>query len=285
LSEVTVEKYGTKDRPPWNYDGSYPCSKHCLTGVGQIDIVMTPLAGTGWLIGEDFLDKELVRRVEGATQNRLLIDTVRVALNPIRGGANVLHGKTLWYRASRDAQGMSLVNDQKTAVSARETPKTQVPDHGDVFFGYSHTGAIHCQMGVTDTATACDPFSAKAANRSGWNTSVEKKYLRYFGLVADFGGQYGGVSQRSFLFGLRGGASIGRFRPFAEALFGAVQVQETGPATSKSEASFAEALGLGIDFRLMRLLSWRIQADAIKAELTEFTQQNVRLSSGLAVRF
>jgi hypothetical protein len=93
------------------------------------------------------------------------------------------------------------------------------------------------------------------------------------------------VSQRSFLFGLRGGASIGRFRPFAEALFGAVQVQETGPATSKSEASFAEALGLGIDFRLMRLLSWRIQADAIKAELTEFTQQNVRLSSGLAVRF
>ena len=93
LSEVTVEKYGTKTRAPWNYDGSYPCSKHCLTGVGQIDIVMTPLAGTGWLIGEDFLDKELVRRVEGATQNRLLIDTVRVALNPIRGGANVLHGK------------------------------------------------------------------------------------------------------------------------------------------------------------------------------------------------
>ena len=284
LSEVTVEKYGTKDRAPWNYDGSYPCSKHCLTGVGQIDIVMTPLAGTGWLIGEDFLDKELVRRVEGATQNRLLIDTVRVALNPIRGGANVLHGKTLWYRASRDAQGMSFVNNQKTAVSARETPKTQVPDHGDVFFGYSHTGAIHCQMGVADTATACDSFSAKAANRSGWNTSAEKKYLRYFGLVADFGGQYGGVSHRSFLFGLRGGASIGRFRPFAEALFGAVQVQETGPA-SKSERSFAEALGLGIDFRLMRLLSWRIQADAIKAELTEFTQQNVRLSSGLAVRF
>jgi hypothetical protein len=103
--------------------------------------------------------------------------------------------------------------------------------------------------------------------------------------VADFGGQYGGVSQRSFLFGLRGGASIGRFRPFAEALFGAVQVQETGLAPSKSDTSFAEALGLGIDFRLMRLLSWRFQADAIKTELTEFMQQNVRLSSGLAVRF
>jgi len=182
---------------------------------------------------------------------------------------------------------MSLVNDQKTASSARETPKTQVPDHGDVFLGYSHTGAIHCQMGFADTTTACDPLSAKAASLSGWNTSVEKKYLRYFGLVADLGGQYGGVNQRSFLFGLRGGASIGRFRPFAEALFGAVHVQESenSSTAANSATSFAEALGLGIDFRLMRLLSWRIQADAIKTELTEFTQQNLRVASGLAIRF
>src|SRR5579864_1128807 len=139
LSEVTAEKYGTKTRAPWNYNGSYPCSRHCLTGVGQIDIVMTPLGGTGWLIGEDFLDKKIVRRIEDATQNHLLIDTVRCALNPIRGAANILHGKQPWYRASRDAQRPSLVSDNRTAVSARETPKTQIPDHGDVFFGYSHT--------------------------------------------------------------------------------------------------------------------------------------------------
>jgi hypothetical protein len=44
---------------------------------------MTPVAGTGWLIGEDFLDKKIVRGVEENSQNRLLIDTVRVALNPI----------------------------------------------------------------------------------------------------------------------------------------------------------------------------------------------------------
>jgi len=90
LSEVTGEKYGTKVRGPWNYDGSWPCHRHCVTGVGQIDIVMTPLGGTGWLIGEDFLDRFIVRRVERATPNRFLIDTVRCALNPIRGGANML---------------------------------------------------------------------------------------------------------------------------------------------------------------------------------------------------
>jgi len=285
LSEVTVEKYGAKTRPPWNYNGSFPCSKHCLTGVGQIDIVMTPIAGTGWLIGEDFLDKKVVRRVENATQNHLLIDTVRCALNPIRGGAYILHGKPPWYRASRDAQRMTLFSDQKTAMPARETQKTQVPNHGDVFFGYSHMGAVHCQMRYSGAATACDPFSAQAANLSGWNVSVEKKYLHYFGAVADFSGQYGGVSQRNFLFGLRGAASVGRFRPFAEALFGAVHVQEKASTMSISETSFAEALGVGIDFRLMRLLSWRIQADEIRTELTAVEQHNVRLSSGLAVRF
>ena len=285
VSEVTVEKYGTKTRAPWNYNGSYPCTKRCLTGVGQIDIVMTPLAGTGWLIGEDFLDKEIVRRVEGATDNHVLIDTVRCALNPIRGGAYILHGKAPWYRASRDARPMSLVSVQKPATAARETPATQVPDHGDIFFGYSHMGSVHCQKPIVDTSTACDPFSAQGSNLSGWTASIEKRYLRYFGAVANFGEQYGSVTQRNYLFGIRGSATIGRFRPFAEALFGAVNLQENGSAAPKSNTSFAEALGIGIDFRLMRLLSWRIQADQLKTELTTVGQQNVLVSSGLAVRF
>jgi hypothetical protein len=285
VSEVTVEKYGTKDRPPWNYDGSFPCSHHCLTGVGQIDIVMTPLGGTGWLIGEDFLDKELVRRVEDDTQNRLLIDTVRVALNPIRGGANVLHGKPLWYRASRDAQGMSMVSGHKTAVSTPgETSKTPVPNHGDVFFAYARVATAHCEVPISGARAFCNPLSAMSSNLNGWDGSVEKKYLRYFGAVADLSGQYGRVTQNDFMFGLRGGASIGRFRPFAEALIGAVHVRENGSAP-RSDTSFAEALGLGVDFRLMWLLGWRFQADEIKTGSPDFERRNLRLSSGLAVRF
>jgi hypothetical protein len=68
-------------------------------------------------------------------------------------------------------------------------------------------------------------------------------------------------------------------------MFGAVTLQENGPAAPKSSTSFAEALGIGIDFRLTRLLSWRIQADQLKTELTAVGQQRVLVSSGLAVRF
>jgi hypothetical protein len=146
-------------------------------------------------------------------------------------------------------------------------------------------GAAHCEVPLSGAATACDQLSGSASNLSGWNVSVEKKYLRYFGAVADFSGQYGGVSQNNFLFGLRGGASIGSFRPFAEALVGAVHARESGSAASTSDTSFAEALGVGADFRLARLLSWRSQADEVKTGSPGIERRNLCLSSGLAVRF
>jgi hypothetical protein len=105
ISEVTVEKYGAKVRPPWNKDGSWPCTtKNCYSGVGQIDLVITPIGGLGWVVGEDLLDKHIVKRVESVTDNHFLIDVTRCTLNPIRGGANILHGKPPWYRASRDGK-------------------------------------------------------------------------------------------------------------------------------------------------------------------------------------
>ena len=99
LSEPTIEKYGTKWRSPWNQNGTWPCNtKHCYTGMGQIDLVMTPVGGLGWLVGEDILDRFVARRVESATRNRFLIDTTRCGLDPIRIGTNLLHGKRPWYR-------------------------------------------------------------------------------------------------------------------------------------------------------------------------------------------
>jgi hypothetical protein len=280
LSEVTVEKYGSRDRAPWTRSGTFPCTRDCLTGVGQIDIVMTPLGGVGWLIGEDILDKKLVRRVEAATQNRLLIDTARVALNPLRAGANMLHGEHPWYRASRNVHEEILFTDQEGLISTGESPKTQVLNHGDFFLGYSHIGATHCEVVISGDGTRCDPLSALASSLSGWNMSFEKMYLRYFGAIADFGGQYGGLTQNDFLFGLRGGASEGRVRPFAQAMIGAVRAKEVG-----TDTSFAEDLGVGIDFGLTHRLGWRNQADAIKTGSTDFERRNLRISSGLVVRF
>ncbi|MFZ0536296.1 MAG: hypothetical protein WAM47_05530, partial [Candidatus Sulfotelmatobacter sp.] len=184
-----------------------------------------------------------------------------------------------------NAGAMSFSTDQKATVRPIETPQLQSPNHGNVSFGYTHAGVSHCEVPAFGTTTTCDPLSSASSNLGGWDTSVEKMYLRYFGAIADFSGEYGGVSQTNFLFGLRGGAWTGRFRPFGQAMIGAVRVHQDATAGSTSLTSFAEDLGLGIDFRVMRLVSWRNQVDELKTGSPDFERRNLRLSSGFAVRF
>jgi len=288
LSEMTVEKYGAKDRPPWNANGSFPCNtKTCYSGVGKVNLVMTPAGGLGWMLAEDILDKKIAENlVEQHTRNRMLIDTVRCALNPIRGGANILHGNHPWYRA-RDSGGANAFTQQEPAVAPTDSPRG-IPNHGDLFLGFSHLGAVHCENPFTGVPTACDPLSSKASTLNGWSVSAERKYLRYFGIVTDFSGEYGGASLDNFLFGLRGGAWIGRFRPYAQVMIGAAHARASGASISP-QTSFAESLGVGNDFRIVRLLSWRNQVDVLKtgllSETFTFERYNIRMSSGLAVRF
>lgn len=96
LGEMTVEKYGTW--PAWQQNGKW------VNGEGQVDLVITPIGGFGWMVGEDLLDRYVVRRIEGNTRNVLLVNFARCALNPIRGGANIMHWKRPWYRRSRDSR-------------------------------------------------------------------------------------------------------------------------------------------------------------------------------------
>jgi hypothetical protein len=74
----------------------------CRVRRRQANLVSTPVGGLGWVLGEDLLDRYVARRMEYSTNNRFLINVTRCALNPVRGGANILHGKRPWYRASRD---------------------------------------------------------------------------------------------------------------------------------------------------------------------------------------
>jgi hypothetical protein len=90
---------------------------------------MTPVAGFGWLVGEDFLDKFITRRVEDATRNRFLIDVTRCALDPVHAGTNILHAKRPWYRASRDLGAPYFTNQHK---------ELQPPIRGGSAVGKSH---------------------------------------------------------------------------------------------------------------------------------------------------
>jgi opacity protein-like surface antigen len=162
---------------------------------------------------------------------------------------------------------------------------SQVPS-GNVFAGYSYYNA--------------DLSSLGRSNLNGWNGSVEGKLIPWVGIVADISGHYGSESiptfcqgqlcssssmnihELDFLVGPRVSVSVGKIRPFAEALFGGGHISTHGAG---SDTSFATALGGGIDYHLIPLVAWRLEGDYVQTRFFSRTQNNVRISTGIVVRF
>ena len=100
ISEASIEKLGS-----FEYRNCPDCK--LTRGAGWVDLVVTPTLGTAWMIGEDALDRFLVRRAEGRFGRGKWSNFFRCALNPARMGANLLRLKAPWYR-DRDAEGQLI---------------------------------------------------------------------------------------------------------------------------------------------------------------------------------
>src|SRR5262245_25019858 len=77
----------------------YGKAKHPMA---YVDIVVTPVVGTGWLVGEDMIDRYLIRRLEKSIRSRTVQIIIRGFLNPTRSFANLIRGKKPWHRDNRD---------------------------------------------------------------------------------------------------------------------------------------------------------------------------------------
>jgi len=193
-------------------------------------------------------------------------------------------------------------------ILAATAAYAQVPTSGNIFGGYSYVNA--------------DLISGTRSNLNGWNASLEGKVFPFVGIVADFSGNYGSqtvqvpgptalpvgacpvggiiiscppitgttsfnvtLHQHNFLFGPRVSTSVGRVRPFAQVLFGASHLAEGGSGATGSATSFAYAVGGGLDYRLMRPIAWRVQVDLLQTRFFSITQNDVRVSTGVVLRF
>jgi hypothetical protein len=158
------------------------------------------------------------------------------------------------------------------AAMAQDTPKVEV------FGGYSYIGG----------------------NFHGWNASVAGNVNKWFGVVADVSGHYGGFDavniverQRinSFLVGPR--LSIRKHKrvtPFVHALFGPTRVRfratEDGETFSASDTSFSMFVGGGLDIKVNDHIAIRaIQIEYGRAHLFDESQHRGRLSFGVVFRF
>jgi hypothetical protein len=170
----------------------------------------------------------------------------------------------------------------------------QVPTAGNVYFGYTYYN--------TD-------LSLNRGNLNGWQGTLEGRVFPYVGIVADLTGHYGtvnfncplpvvpvgsgggscfpatiGASAHVYeaMFGPRLGIPIGKFRPFAEFEVGVGHVATNGFG---SDTSVATAIGGGLDYKIIRPLAWRFQGDYIHTSFFNNGQNNLRLSTGIVLRF
>jgi len=163
----------------------------------------------------------------------------------------------------------------------------QIPTSGNVFAGYSYYDSN---------------FAQHRSGLGGWQGSLEGKIIPWVGMVADFSGNYGSVNFTppgvtcpttgcptnihthidNFLFGPRVSVSVGSWRPFAEALLGVGHASTNGLG---SDNSFATAIGGGLDYRIIRPIAWRVEVDYVHTSLFSTTQNNVRVGTGIVVRF
>ena len=167
----------------------------------------------------------------------------------------------------------------------------QVPTAGNIFLGYSYFNA--------------DTNVSNRTNLNGWNGSLEGKVFPFVGIVADVGEYYGTQSfpvgictgvigspctaSSDFktriltaTFGPRVSFSVGKFRPFVHGLIG---VGRTSGSLNGSDMSLADTLGGGIDYHLVPLIAWRVQADEVQTRFFHATQNNFRLSTGIVFHF
>jgi hypothetical protein len=83
-----------------------PVSQASIGNVGlhgkqtYVDLVMTPIGGIGLLVAEDFLDKNLIEKIERSSGSFYLKIASRMLFNPTRSVANLLRLKKPWYRDS-----------------------------------------------------------------------------------------------------------------------------------------------------------------------------------------
>lgn len=68
---------------------------------GWVDLVVTPLAGTGMIVAEDALDRWLIKKLEKPTTGTGKRRFYRMLFNPERSVANLLRLKHPWHRDSR----------------------------------------------------------------------------------------------------------------------------------------------------------------------------------------
>ena len=102
LSEASIGNQGITSYHDLDMGGKW------TNGTGFAGLVTTPVGGLIWSVGEDAMDKYVVKHLEHVSNNRLWLATISF-LTPSRAFANLMRLRSPWYRDSRPVRGRDAV--------------------------------------------------------------------------------------------------------------------------------------------------------------------------------
>lgn len=221
---------------------------------GFVDHVVTPLVGMGWLIGEDAIDRYLIRRLEQKTTSRVYKAIIRGTLNPARSFANVLDGRYPWRRLASEKERFLARTASGQRLADARRPVT--PPRGVAPFELSLNAYV-----LNATARRCIGGGATVAVRvhEQWQLAGDWNGCLLRGLGTGRDGDF-----MTFMAGPRWTPTLkGRWHPYLQVLGGGNKAtqQVTRPgraALDLDTAGFALAAGGGLDYRLNEAITFRL---------------------------
>jgi hypothetical protein len=155
----------------------YPCGLYLTNpkytnNTGWVKLISTPVVGTIWGLGEDFLDRYVSDRVQEGRPDAVFPKILRGSLNPCRTMANALRLKTPWYRDFQHTDDMytpavHFISEREQIV--RSLPRFEI---------FPHFNALSLPIN-TEQCSACRRTTI------GSGTGFSYRFSRWFDLDSD----------------------------------------------------------------------------------------------------
>jgi hypothetical protein len=248
---------------------------------GFVDHLITPTIGLAWMVGEDAVDRYMVRFLEDRTTNKWARIALRTALNPTRSFANLVGGRAPWDRGSRAGilaykpeDSRPTVNAARHPVSSRleSVPLKPAPFEFSMAAGFRQFTAGPCMGGGAEATYRVMPELQLALAVNGCKMFGLETHLSGDALIYQIGPRWTP-------------APLGQWCPYAHVLIGGMKItneqiypdkkQEVLDAnknldpmlaytlhdqyTSHEEANgVAISVGTGVDYKLNAALALRV---------------------------
>lgn len=277
---------------------------------GFVDHVITPTAGLVWTVGEDAVDRYVIRPLEDRTTNRWLRLALRTGLNPARSFANLVDGRAPWNRGTRAGIG-AYRPEPRTAHTGRgsyggnphASEAKAAPFEFAVASSLRQVGRTLCLGGGADVATRVTANLQMVLAVNGCKLIGLPENVSGDALIYQFGPRWSP-------------APTGKWSPFAHLLVGGIKVGEerlypdkkiaveeanrtldpvlaytlhSQYTTSERSSGLAVTAGAGIDFKLNDALAIRVaNLDYLHSNLNDINGTPVntgfQFSTGMVLR-